>query len=259
MKLYHSFWEHGWNNMTQELYELHKLSVIAALESYGNITLITTEVGKKFLGDLPYTNIEFFEEEIPIEYKDTWGISKMFAYKQLCRKNEPFMHVDYDVFLFKKLPDWLEKSEVFYQSIENGNQVDSFYGLEYFFSDCKNLYLSDVKINQAFNMGIFGGNNIEAIDYYLDESFKLLFDEDNKSYWLTPNPNIMHCSKAVILEQWYIISCFENINIKATSLFKDWPTEEEAIEYGYCHVWGAKNDKNIIAKIKNKIIKYENF
>ena len=51
MKIYHSYWEYGWNSFDERLYNMHRLSVLCALKNYGNITLITTEKGKKILGD----------------------------------------------------------------------------------------------------------------------------------------------------------------------------------------------------------------
>ena len=257
MKIYHSFWEGGWNKLDKNLYNMHRLGVLTALRNYGNITLITTKKGKDFLGDLPYTNIELFEEQIPYEYKEVWSISKLFAYKQICKKNEPFLHIDYDVFLFKKLPDWYLNSDVVFQSIEKENQITEFYNLDAFFRFCENKYLGNKDIIHAYKMGLFGGNNINAIKFYVDEAFKLLFDEVNKSYWLNNKLTIAHCSRAVIIEQWYLVCCLDKLNIKGKALFKAWPTDEEAVEYGYCHVWGSKHDKVIHEKIDKKIKQYE--
>jgi hypothetical protein len=255
MKIYHSFWEKSWGKLNANLYNMHKLSVLTALKNYGNITLITTEEGKKFLGDLPYTNIEIFEDEIPIKYKDVWSISKLFAYKQICKKNEPFLHIDYDVFLFKKLPNWYLNSAVVFQSIEKENQIDQFYNLDAFFRFCKNKYLGGKNTIYACNMALFGGHDINSIKFYLDEAFKLLFDEENKSYWLDNTLTIAHCSRAVIIEQWYLVCCLNRLNVKPTSLFKGWPSEEEAVEYGYCHIWGSKSNQTIHEKISKKILK----
>lgn len=86
MKIYHSFWDKGYTNIDHKLYLMHKLSVLSTLESHGNIHLITTENGKKFLGGLPYTSIEIFEDEIDEKYKRVWAISKLCAYKQILKK-----------------------------------------------------------------------------------------------------------------------------------------------------------------------------
>lgn len=257
MKIYHSFWEHGWNNLNEDLYNLHKLSVLTALKSYGNITLITTEKGKEFLGDLPYTNIELFEEEIPIYLKDVWSISKLYAYQQITKKEEPFFHIDYDVFLFKKLPDWFESGDVCVQHIENYEQIEKYYYTDVFFKKCPNKYLVKEEIQQAYNMGIFGGNNIITISNYVKESFKLLYDTDNlKEYWLK-DLNISHCSKAVILEQWYLIYTLRYDKVKVTTLLdENNDINEQANKLGYCHVWGAKSDEVIKEKIKKKIKNY---
>lgn len=124
MKIYHSFWDLGYKNLDSNLYAMHKLSVLTALKNYGNITLITTPKGKEFLKDIPYTNIELFEEEIPSNFSRVWTMSKLFAFKQIANKNEPFLHIDYDVFLFKKLPEYFINGQIVCQNIEDQNWLD---------------------------------------------------------------------------------------------------------------------------------------
>lgn len=57
MKIYHSFWDYGYRELTNDLYNMHKLSALLALENYDNIHLITTEKGKEFLEGIPYTSV----------------------------------------------------------------------------------------------------------------------------------------------------------------------------------------------------------
>lgn len=260
MKIYHSYWEYGWNSFDERLYNMHRLSVLCALKNYGNITLITTEKGKKILGDLPYTNIELYDDNIPTDFSTVWSVNKLYAYKQIAKKNEPFFHIDYDVFLFKKLPEWFEKSKIVFQHIESNLNDNEFYNIDYFFKKCKNTYLAKYKNNYAYNLAIFGGNDFKSIEYYVDKSFELLFDQNNiENYWLNHNLPIMHCSKTVILEQWYLTYCLENLNIKPTPLLPDNnKLDEDAVKYGFCHVWGAKHNQEIHDKIKNKIKISEN-
>lgn len=261
MKIYHSFWDGGYKTLDANVYNMHKLSVLTALKNYGNITLITTEKGREFLGSLPYTSIELFEEEIPDNLKATWSISKIYAYKQIAKKGEPFFHIDYDVFIFKKLPEWFENSEVVCQHFESEYELISTYNLEIFSKKCPNKYFFDGTVDYACNAGILGGNNMSAIIFYVDEVIKLLTDKDNiENYWENNNLNINYWSKAVIAEQLYIVYCLEKLNIKPTPLFKNgWPSEEKAIEIGYTHLMGSKNNFGISTKIEKKIKQYENF
>ena len=259
MKIYHSFWEGGYKNVDEDLYNMHKLSALTALKNHGNITLITTERGKEFLKDIPYTNIELFEEEIPYEYSRVWAISKLFAYKQIVNKNQPFLHIDYDVFLFKKLPDNIMNADVICQNIEDEYCVNGTYCLPSFLENCKNKYLLDGSLKYAYNVGIFGGNNISAIKYYVDEVMKLLFDQYNKDFWVNENHNNNHWFYSVIVEQLYLSYCMKKININPTVLFESYPYEPKSKELGYTHLMGMKNCRETMEKVKNKLkqIEYE--
>ena len=264
MKIYHSFWDYGYRELTNDLYNMHKLSALLALENYDNIHLITTEKGKEFLGGIPYTSVSIFDEDIDTKLKETWSISKIYAYQQILKQNKPFLHIDYDVFLFKRLPDWIEKSEIAVQHLEDVDILKKYYNIDVFENKCPNLFLYNKDIKKAANMGIFGGNNLDAIGFYVDETLKLFNDVDNrKSFWLPKNVGLTyHNAKAILLEQFYLMNCLETIEIKTTPLFKNlingWPTEKDATEYGYTHLLGSKGNIELMKQIENTILKYEN-
>jgi len=264
MKIYHSFWDYGYRELTNDLYNMHKLSALLALENYGNIHLITTEKGKKFLNGIPYTSVSIFDEEIDTNLKETWSISKLYAYRQILKENKPFIHIDYDVFLFKKLPTFLENSDVLVQHIEDVETLSNYYNKNVFEKNCPNLFIYDKKNKYAANMGIFGGNDLKSIKFYTEESLRLLNDNDNKNkFWLPKNVGLTyHNAKAILLEQFYLIQCLNKINVKVTTLFDDlingWPKEEDANKFGYTHLLGSKGNKKLMEQIERTILKYEN-
>lgn len=262
LDIYHSYWDLGWNGLNREVYNMHKLSVLTALESYGNIHLITTPKGKALLGSLPYTSIEVYDEELPVDLTEVWSLSKLYAYRQICRKNRPFLHIDYDVFLFKKLPVEFEQAEILVQHTETGQDTMDYYALDLFFNNCKNLYLGSDKINYAYNMGIFGGHRLDVINFYCEETLRLLKDKENiETYWKTDLGTKDYSPKAVVLEQWYLACCLANLRVDATTLLKMHQSHEtlsgEATNLGYCHVWGDKHNSTVHRKIKNRIFKLE--
>jgi hypothetical protein len=256
MKIYHSYWEKGYNDDIDFIVDMHTLSVHKALENYGNIHLITTEKGKELLGHLPYTSIELFEEKIPEEYKTTWAISKFYAYKQIAKKREPFLHIDYDFFLFKNLK--LEDKDIIVQNVEDGPMTKS-YGIDYFIKFCINkglFYIRDEYL--AYNTGIFGGKDYDSIIYYVDEALKVLFDERNKKYFIDMSKKDTYFIRTVLIEQLYLWYCLDSLNKKPYCLFEGWPSEEQARKVGICHLMGAKNNMDVRKKVKNNILKYEN-
>lgn len=256
MKIYHSYWEKGYNKDRDYVKEMHKLSVYKALEHYGNIHLITTKEGKEFLKDLPYTSIELFEEEIPEEYNQVWAISKLFAYKQIAKKREPFLHIDYDFFFFKKI-DFSNK-ELIVQSTEEGHMIDS-YGVDIFIKYCKDkglFYEKDRYI--AYNTGIFGGFDYDSIIFYVDEALKLTFNKNNRAYFVDMAKSDLYFVRTIIIEQLYLWYCLEKLNKKPSYFFREWPSEEFSVNLGICHLMGAKFNKGIREKIQKHLLEYEN-
>lgn len=256
MNFYHSFWEFGYNKMDENLYNLHKLSVLSCLKSHGNIHLITTPLGKKFLGDLPYTSIRLFESSIDPNMSEFWSISKIHAYKQILNENLPFIHLDYDVFLFKKLPDYILEAGICAQETEKislSKKLD----IQNFTSVCQIGYmLDDFLIDSELNTGIFGGNDIESIRFYCDEVLKICEDPKNikifdrklfKNKW----------SLSTILEQCYLSLVTKSLNKNVEVLFKSPSEYDKSLDLGYTHLMGSKKSKNVIDAVQKKILEYE--
>lgn len=258
MEIYHSFWDLGYKKMDKELYDLHKLSVLSCLKSHKNIHLITTERGREFLQGLPYTSIELFEDQIDPFYAKFWAISKILAYKQILKKQKPFLHIDYDVFLFKKLPDTLLKSDIIVQSSENDEgHLEADLELPKFLHFCKNKHeFKNYKTDHSYNCGIFGGNNLSFIEKYCEEILKITYDTENKD--LFDKAVFRHTVLlSSILEQFFLKILTVNNNINVGTLFGD-KNFDKAVELGYTHLMVSKNSAEVIDAVRRKILTLEN-
>jgi hypothetical protein len=252
MKIYHSFWEGGYRVMDHHLYNMHKLSVLTALKNYGNIHLITTKTGKEFLKDLPYTSIEFFEDNINTDYWRIWAISKLYAYRQIIRKNEPFLHIDYDVFLFKKLPENILSGGTIFQNKEGEHCIRGSYDYDNFVNKCKYKPLFSKDVMFAYNVGVFGGNNIDVLKFAVDNIFDLIFHEDNKDFFLKDSLNISW-AYSVLTEQLYLAMCLDHLGVKPSLIFPNDDFDRISKELGYTHLMGRKNEKEVTEKVVKKI------
>lgn len=244
--------------MDDNLYNLHKLSVLTCLKNHGNIHLITTQEGAEFLKGIPYTSVEIFDNTIDPFYKRFWAISKILAYKQILSKGEPFIHIDYDVFLFKKLPDRLLNSSVCVQSIENSEgNLEMDLELPKFIYYLKNPYnFCNYDIDYSYNCGLFGGNDLEFMTYYVDEVLKIVNDFENIELFAKDifRHNVLLSS---ILEQFYLKILAVKNNIKVSTLFEG--TEfDKAVELGYTHLMVSKNSPKVLEAVRKKILLYEN-
>lgn len=190
MKVIQSFWTakqstvencFGWNSP-----RFHAISWALSsiqLSKFYDVELYTDQLGKKFLIDqlnLPYKKVHIVLDELNCFSKDFWAIPKIKSY---FLQNTPFLHVDGDVFIWKKFPEDLLKADIISQNLEittdyyksMWNEISPY--LRFIPKEMQN-YIS-LENNFACNMGVFGGNDIEFIHKYSKKSFE--FAEKNLS------------------------------------------------------------------------------
>lgn len=243
IQIYHSFWSEAHSGIPKNFSLMTELSAKLALKNYGNIHLITDTPTLNLVKDVvEWTSISTSLDYLDASYKRTWSLGKIHAFKEICQKRQPFFHIDYDVFLWKKLPLFIEESEIACQSME---KILGAYDIEVFYKNCPNKHLcyeDQNFIDQAPNMGLFGGNNLDFISFFIEESLKLVYDEQNSFYW----KEFLHRKdkswmQAVMAEQYYLNVCAQRKNKKIVTLFNfDDFDETTALKYGYTHLQGLK-------------------
>ncbi len=210
MKIVQSFWskpllEHkadngclgGW--CTDSFFYMSiALSCLTLRNFYDQVELYTDEVGYDLLIKklkLPYTKVHVVLDRINNYPKELWAIGKIITYGL---QDQSFIHVDNDVFLWKKFPKRIEKAQLIGQHEEinygfNKNVIDdvkqkAIY-LPHEISDLDGFY------NET-NAGIIGGNDYvffhdfsrKAIDFidrnrnaigsfHIPETFNTVFEQ----------------------------------------------------------------------------------
>lgn len=153
------------------------LSCLQLKKFYHNVCLYTNEKGAKWLGDilqLPYRNIYLSHSAFSRPHEDLWALPKIYTYSQ---QNEPFLHVDGDVFIFKAFSEDLIQQPLIAQNEEVAT--------DYYASVQKQIqqhfrYLPEVVSNdfkcsepiRAVNAGILGGTDITFYKKYTDLAFE---------------------------------------------------------------------------------------
>lgn len=217
-----------------------KESVNYLKQNYNNIYLITDKNGEKIFGNISFSNIFCDLENISCEYSEVWSLSKIYALSIIANKNKPFIHIDYDFFITKKLPDRIINADILLQSREYDlNNLQ--YNIKIFEKDCPIKYIKNYKTQPyAYNCGIMGGNNYDFYKVYTSNVINMVKDSQNKCFWIDKKFN-QHWTKAVLAEQYYI-SCFlkEN-NIEPILLFDNSMTNEGYYpdQYEYFEKTGA--------------------
>jgi hypothetical protein len=153
------------------------LSCLQLKKYFGNVELITDEVGKEILIntlELPYTTVLTRLEKILDDCPpDLWALAKIHSYSQ---QTEPFLHVDGDVFIW----DYFEKRILSALVVAQNIEKDLFYYREMLeeihqhFSFIPSYLPSHYELKHcifAANAGIIGGQNNEFIKKYCQEAF----------------------------------------------------------------------------------------
>lgn len=194
MKIVQSYWsvhDEGFSNSRKlSIHDLTfaistTLSVLKLREFYSDVEFYTDTRGKEFFIDflgLPYTKVYTCLDDLTKKYQNItniWALGKIFTYSLM---TEPFIHIDNDVFIWKKFPQKIEKAPLIAQSYElnefnNGWHKKNLYrdisGLLYIPDFMKSLINKEDDGSQ-YNAGIFGGNDLNFWQRYTNEVFKFI-------------------------------------------------------------------------------------
>ena len=259
MKFYMSYWSVGhYGKLNECVLDIHRLSVYLINKHYGEVHLITDSNSKNHFKELPFASISTDLDAVPI-VKNNWALGKLYTYNLLSKLNIPFCHIDYDVFLWNPLPQELLNSEVFCQSREE--KIYDLYAL-HLLKNVKNLHLIEEipkrnKNNVSYNVGIFGGNNLDFIKKYSDLAIEFSLDTENQKYYNEIN-EVQSQAVPCISEQYYLHLCSQKFNQKINVLLEGSTTqiEQEACSKGYTHLMNHKNHPQIQQTIHLKLYQY---
>lgn len=193
MKIIQSFWSGNQNNINDS-YGWYSprynwmswiLSCQQLVKYYDEVELYTDDFGYDVLIkklQLPYTKVHVVLNELNIYPKDLWAIAKIKAYSL---QEEPFIHIDGDVFIWEKFPEDFLNSKLVTQNLENTTG----YYREMWNSISEHITFIPEELssfhngtsNLCCNMGIVGGNDVKFFKKYCEKSFE--FVNKNIEFW----------------------------------------------------------------------------
>lgn len=266
MKVVFSYWSttedslvnaRNWFDPKYQLYSW-VLAINQARKWYDKVEIVTDSLALPIFEKLklPYTEINTVLDEL-IDYdKASWALGKIKAYQI---QNEPFVHIDNDVFLLQDLLKPFENERIVCQNIENGDQFKNYYepmlfsleengvnvldkdGLPQYWrltenSPCMAIYMcNDLRFNEEYCRAVFN---------FIDVNKKLLYDGERAFSW---------ACYSVIFEQYLAGQVAEQLGLTITPMCEN-SNFEELAKLGYVHIWGAKNNEEWFNNVE-KIVK----
>jgi len=237
MKIVHSFWSkpfkesaitndksHGGWRHPKYHYMSWALSCLSFKSVYNTIELVTDTEGKELLIDtlkLPYTTVQVALDRLHKYPAKLWAVGKLQAYAE---QEEPFLHVDGDVYIWEKFHANLESAPLVGQHLEReeGHYKYGIKQLEAAHIALPKVCSEDFEKLQsigATNAGILGGNNIQFFKNYVRHAFTLINENLDKI-----GPTMLGANYALIYEQ-YLFSVLARAEAIAVVHFLDSQTE----------------------------------
>ena len=210
---FHTYYGHIWCKPLHHLLAWG-LSLQAASRHYSDTVLITDRPGKQLLIDqlgLQFANVSTELEKLRDVDPGWWALGKLVAYSL---QDQPFVHLDSDVFLWKRLPAWLLDCPVFTQNPEGFHRDDNHYrpqDIEWAFGE-ESLKLplewEWARTNHshfpAENCGILGGSHVQFLRYYAQTAVDLVMLKRNATAWSRLQDKRGY---SVVLEQFFLSAC----------------------------------------------------
>jgi hypothetical protein len=191
MRIIQSFWTGG-KDLTKDKFGWAEpkynsiswaLSVCLLRKFYDKVELYTDENGYQLFiqrMQLPYTKVHIVLDSLNRYNKQLWALAKLKTYSL---QEEPFLHVDGDVFIWEPFSEKLLSSQFIAQNLEYGTEF-----FEKIFNEIdKNLtYIPPFVLEEKsktpkikyYNAGILGGHDFVFFKRFAEES--LVFINENE-------------------------------------------------------------------------------
>lgn len=245
----------------------HLLGWVLSFETvrrhYPRTKLVTDSHGARLL--VEQLGLEFEAVETPLDAlaevdRRFWAIGKLHAYGA---QREPFVHIDADVFLWRRLPPALEQAELLAQNPEfaiAGLHSDYQPAAVFRQLGAAGGWLPPVwrgflehRPQHALCCGIFGGRALDFIADYSEQAIRLLTTPTNVASWRTLAP----LDPNIHAEQYLLAALAHQRSLTAACLFAS-----EQVAYrpgagravGFTHLLGpAKRHPELMKRLEARV------
>jgi hypothetical protein len=248
------------------------LSVHAARQHYPHTRLVTDDEGARILIDelqLPFESVSTALNAISGEDPNWWALGKIAAYRL---QKSAFLHIDTDVFLWKRLPAKLETADLIAQNPELIELDGGYYCPTEFERSLRWpgrgwlppewIWYRQSKVPvRAECCGIFGGRRIDFINHYAGTALRIVRHPANRAAWRDlPGKHML------LIEQYLLSAMIEyhrrpgQSSLRITGIDYVFPTIEDAFvsdratDVGFTHLAaGAKKNARVAHDLERRV------
>lgn len=268
-----SYWEdnrkktNGGFRTKKELATCLALSLEEAKKQFKKTILITNDHGKATLIDrykLPFDEVLLSMNQFDNNLDpDLWAYVKIYAYKLMADRNEPFVHIDNDVIIWDKIKQPVIEAPLFFQNRET---LAAHTGYKLLLAEAKKF--PDVRQDvlavapeYALNCGVVGANDLNFIQEWHTMAHEFIFSPRNKEAWANQTPQITgHIKHSFnhMFEQYFVsaLAVKRGIHTQVATLLGLNFWHDAKYNFRYTHLWGEeKRRPEIVEKVRNRLYK----
>ncbi len=250
------------------------LSVERARRHYPDTMLVTDDAGARILVDglgLAFRRVSTALNALRDRDPAHWSLGKSYAY---FLQDVPFVHIDSDVFLWRRLHPDVEGAPVLAQNEEPFRRNEFYYFPEEFEREARAVcgawlplewrwYRSSLRPQKGLCCGVFGGQRVDFIRHYAALSIRLVEEAVNGYCWR----RLQHVCSCLLFEQYLLAACLEYHGACPASPFRGvravcvFPSLAAAYEpsraalAGYTHLLaGAKHDVALAERLERRVL-----
>ncbi len=249
------------------------VSVMTASRHYSDTLLVTDSAGARMLVDqlrLPFAEVSTELDRLRGYDPGWWVLGKLTAYRL---QTTPFVHVDNDAFLWKRLPARLETAPVLAQHPEiyaPGQDIYRPQDVEHAFAETGGVLPVEWQWARAQgpgltaeNCGIVGGCDVAFLRHFTETALALVERPENAPGWMR------HPDKwrfVYIVEQFMLSACLGYHRFNPTSphkgvrveyLFRSWDearNPNQAARLGFTHLMAySKRAPDVMRRLSERV------
>jgi hypothetical protein len=246
------------------------LSLRTAQHHYPDTSLVTDDAGAHLLLSrlgLRFETVSLALNDLKAEDPHWWCLGKLYAYRS---QQQPFIHIDNDVFLWHELPVGLVTSPVMAQNPERFVYADGAYRPDRWEAALlavnaplppEWLWYTRRRGNEAVGCGIVGGTDYNFLAHYAEQAIKMVRDTQHRKAPLEAG-EIVGCN--ILAEQYLLAACLHYHRMAQTSRFaglrinylfdSDQDSAARIDQLGYTHlIAGAKQNAEIAERLERRV------